>query len=57
MEQLKFSEEHAAMHELSSNNANLVDQRIKHFLSFEMKKVSQMLIQNLTVFVQHATKL
>jgi len=29
MEQLKFSEEHAAMHELSSNNANLVDKRIK----------------------------
>jgi len=34
-----------------------VDERIKYWLSLEMKKVSQMLIQNLTVFVQQATKL
>lgn len=35
----------------------VVDERIKYWLSLEMKKVSQMLIQNLTVFVQQATKL
>ena len=35
----------------------VIDERIKHWLSLEMKKVSQMLISNLTVFVQQATKL
>lgn len=38
-------------------NMEQVDERIKYWLSLEMKKVSQMLIQNLTVFVQQATKL
>lgn len=40
-----------------ASNLSVVDERIKHWLSLEMKKVSQMLIQNLTVFVQQATKL
>lgn len=35
-----------------TNNLSVIDDRIKYFLSLEMKKVSQMLIQNLTVFVQ-----
>ena len=37
----------------SANSAiiSVVDERVKHFLQLEMKKVSQMLIQNLTVFV------
>lgn len=35
----------------------VIDERIKYWLSLEMKKVSQMLIQNLTVFVQQASKL
>ena len=38
-------------------NMDEVDERIKYWMSLEMKKVSQMLIQNLTVFVQQATKL
>ena len=33
-------------------NMDAVDERIKYWMSLEMKKVSQMLIQNLTVFVQ-----
>ena len=41
----------------NSSIMTIVDERVKHFLQLEMKKVSQMLIQNLTVFVQQATKL
>lgn len=36
----------------TSSILTLVDERVKHYLQHEMKKVSQMLIQNLTVFVQ-----
>ena len=57
MKQAKFSQNKASMQEQAANNQTLVDDRIKHWLSLEMKKVSQMLIQNLTVFVQQATKL
>ena len=40
-----------------AGNLSVIDERVKHMLALEMKKVSQMLIQNLTVFVQQATKL
>jgi len=59
MKQVKFASNKASMHEQkqAADSQALVDERIKHWLSLEMKKVSQMLIQNLTVFVQQATKL
>lgn len=59
MDHVKHIEQHKDLHseESLANNLSVVDDRIKYWLSLEMKKVSQMLIQNLTVFVQQATKL
>ena len=42
---------------MATNLASLIDDRINQRISLEMKKVSQMLIENLSVFVKKATKL
>ena len=57
MDQLKHKKLKGLHAEVNLHNLSVVDERIKYWLSLEMKKVSQMLIQNLTVFVQQATKL
>lgn len=57
MDQLQHIEQKGLHAEVNLHNLSVVDERIKYWLSLEMKKVSQMLIQNLTVFVQQATKL
>ena len=42
---------------IANNLASLIDERINNRISLEMKKVSQMLIENLSVFVKKAAKL
>lgn len=42
---------------MATNLASLIDDRINNRISVEMKKVSQMLIENLSLFVKEATKL
>jgi hypothetical protein len=42
---------------IANNLASLIDERINKRISVEMKKVSQMLIENLSVFVKKAAKL
>lgn len=42
---------------LANNLAALIDNRINQRISNEMKKVSQMLIENVSVFVKKAAKM
>lgn len=57
MDSLKHIEHSELLPDLGGGDMSAIDERIKAILSIEMKKMSQMLIQNFTVFVKQATKL